>query len=148
MKVVLLTDVDKLGSLGSVVNVANGYARNFLLPRQFALPATDANLKQAEKERTLRLKRDNKQKTSAGELAQKIQAVSCTIAMQVGENDRLFGSVTAIDIAKSLADEGIEIDKRSILLEEPLKALGIYDVPVKLHTDVTATLKVWVVAKN
>lgn len=148
MKIVLLKDIEKLGSFGSVVSVAPGYARNYLLPRKHALPATDSNIKFAEKERQLRQLRDNRAQMAAEVLAEKIQELSCTIAKQVGENDRIFGSVTAIDIVKSLKVEGIEVDKKDILLKNPIKALGIYDVPVKLHSNVTTTLKVWVVANE
>ncbi len=148
MKVVLLKDVEKLGASGAVVNVAQGYARNYLLPRNYALPATPGNIKLAEREQVLRQRRDANQQLGAEALAAKIQELSCTIAKQVGENDRLFGSVTAIDIAKSLKDEGIEVDKKTILLEDPIKALGIYNVEIKLHTNVKASLKVWVVAQD
>ncbi len=145
MKIVLLKDVEKLGESGSVVEVAAGYARNCLLPHKQALLATERNIETAEREKRLRRERDNKLQAGAETLAEKIQALSCTIAKQVGENDRLFGSVTAIDIAKSLKDEGIEVDKKAILLKEPLKALGIYDIPIKLHPEISTSLKVWVV---
>jgi large subunit ribosomal protein L9 len=145
MELVLLDDVDKLGAAGSVVNVANGYARNYLLPKGLALKATEENKKRAETERKIRALRAGKEKAKAEELAQLLGKTPCTIRKQAGENDRLFGSVTAMDIAKGLKGEGIELDKKDILLKDPLKALGIYTVPVKLHPEVTAEIKVWVV---
>jgi large subunit ribosomal protein L9 len=145
MEVILLDEIDKLGSFGAVVKVADGYARNYLLPKKLALEATAQNKKRVETERKLRELQAGREKARLEELAQLLEKTPCTIRKQVGENDRLFGSVTAIDIVKSLKEEGIEVDKKNIVLKEPLKALGIYTVSVKLHPEVTAELKVWVV---
>ena len=145
MRVVLREDIDKLGRRGEVHEVAAGYARNFLLPKGKALPATDGNMKRVEQERRRYAVRQAKEKEDAAAVGRRIAGVSCTIVRKVGENDQLYGSVTASDIAEYLAKEGIEIDKRRILLEEPIKALGIYTVPVKLHADVQGEVRVWVV---
>jgi len=145
MRVVLREDIDKLGRRGEVHEVAAGYARNFLLPKGKALPATDGNMKRVEQERRRYAVLQAKEKEDAAAVGRRIAGVSCTIVRKVGENDQLYGSVTASDIAEYLAKEGVEIDKRRILLEEPIKALGIYTVPVKLHADVTGEVRVWVV---
>jgi large subunit ribosomal protein L9 len=145
MRVVLREDIDKLGRRGEVHEVAAGYARNFLLPKGKALPATDGNMKRVEQERRRYAVLQAKEKEDAAAVGRRIAGVSCTIVRKVGENDQLYGSVTASDIAEYLAKEGIEIDKRRILLEEPIKALGIYTVPVKLHADVQGEVRVWVV---
>lgn len=145
MRVVLREDIDKLGRRGEVREVAAGYARNFLLPKGKALPATEGNMKRVEQERRRYAVRVAKEKEDAAAIGRRLAGVSCTIVRKVGENDQLYGSVTASDIGEYLAKEGIEIDKRRILLEEPIKALGIYTVPVKLHADVQGEVRVWVV---
>lgn len=145
MELILLADVDKLGDFGTVVRVANGYARNYLLPKRLALKATEQNKKRVEVERKLRELQAGRERFRLEELAHLLEKTPCTIRKQVGENDRLFGSVTAIDIVKSLKGEGIELDRKAVLLKEPLKALGIYTVQVRLHPEITADLKVWVV---
>ncbi|HYV19211.1 MAG TPA: 50S ribosomal protein L9 [Verrucomicrobiae bacterium] len=145
MRVVLREDIDKLGRRGEVHEVAAGYARNFLLPKGKALAATDGNMKRVEQERRRYAVLQAKEKEDAAAVGRRIAGVSCTIVRKVGENDQLYGSVTASDIAEYLAKEGVEIDKRRILLEEPIKALGIYTVPVKLHADVQGEVRVWVV---
>ncbi|HEV8198827.1 MAG TPA: 50S ribosomal protein L9 [Candidatus Polarisedimenticolia bacterium] len=145
MRVVLREDIDKLGRRGEVHEVAAGYARNFLLPKGKALPATDGNMKRVEQERRRYAVLQAKEKEDAAAVGRRIAGVSCTIVRKVGENDQLYGSVTASDIAEYLEKEGIAIDKRRILLEEPIKALGIYTVPVKLHADVQGEVRVWVV---
>ncbi len=145
MEIVLRQDYEALGKVGDVVKVKDGYARNFLIPKGIAYIATEVNKKKLESElaaQNWRLERDRKK---AEELAEKLNNVSCTIPVQVGEEDKLFGSVTSQNIADALAAQGYEIDKRKILLEEPIKSLGIYSVPVKLHTNVEASVKVWVV---
>ncbi|HHJ52832.1 MAG TPA: 50S ribosomal protein L9 [Caldithrix abyssi] len=145
MEIILRQDFEALGKVGDVVKVKDGYARNFLLPKGIAYMATEANKKKLQNElaaQNWRLERDRKK---AEELAEKLNSVSCTIPVQVGEEDKLFGSVTSQNIADALAAQGYEIDKRKILLEEPIKSLGIYSVPVKLHTNVEASVKVWVV---
>jgi len=145
MKLVLRQDVDKLGKRGEVVKVADGYGRNFLLPKQIALEATPGNLKRVERERRGVEVKHVRERQEAEDLARRLAAVSCTVARKVGENDALYGSVTNADIAAFLEKEGFGLDKRKIILEEPLKALGIYTVPVRLHPEVTAEIKVWVV---
>lgn len=145
MQIVLREDIDKLGRRGDIVDVAVGYARNYLLPKRKALILSDGNLKTIEKERRRYVLRLAKEKEDCLAVAQKLNAISCTIVRKVGENEVLYGSVTAADIADHVAREGVEIDKRRIQLDEPIKSLGIYPVPVRLHPEVTAEVKVWVV---
>lgn len=145
MKIILRENVEKLGESGEVVDVKPGYFRNYLNPMGMAMRATDSNLKVYQEERRQREIRDNKAKFEAEKLAQKISNVSLNAPVQVGEEDKVFGSVTSQDIERLLKEEGYDIDKRDILLEEPIKALGIYTVPVKLHKDVTGEVKVWVI---
>lgn len=145
MEILLRQDYQGLGNAGDVVKVKDGYARNFLIPKGLAYLANEANKKRYEndiKQQTWQLNRDKK---NAEELAKKLENVSCTITVQVGEEDKMFGSVTSQNIADVLGSQGYEVDKRKILLEEPIKSLGIYSVPLKLHTEVEATVKVWVV---
>jgi large subunit ribosomal protein L9 len=145
MRIVLREDVEKLGQRGQIVDVAVGYARNFLLPKGKALPATDGNLKRVEGERRRFAVLQAKEKEDAATIGRRLAGLSCTIVRKVGEADQLYGSVTASDIAEHLAKDGVVIDKRRILLEDPIKALGIYTVPVKLHAEVTGEIRVWVV---
>lgn len=145
MRIVLREDVEKLGRRGEVIDVAPGYARNFLLPKGKALHATDGNLKRVEQERRKFAVRVAKEKEDAAAMARRLAGISCTIVRKVGENDQLYGSVTPSDVADYLVKEGIELDKRRILLDEPIKALGIYTIPVKLHPEVTGEIRVWVV---
>jgi large subunit ribosomal protein L9 len=148
MEVILREDVDKLGSRGQLVRVANGYARNFLLPKRLAVAATDANKKIVEQERQAALRRDAKEVADAGELAKMMANVSVTIAQKAGENDQLFGSVTAKDIAEALERQNYTIDRRKIQLHEPIKTLGEHKVPIRLHRDVTADITVNVVKEE
>jgi len=145
MKIILKADVERLGSVGEVVTVAPGYARNYLLPRELAFEATPANLARVEIEKRRWAKVHAKQREAAQETATKLEALSLTIPMPSGEDDRLFGTVTTMDVAAALAKEGFTVDKRQMTIEEPIKTLGIYTVPLKLHPEVTASLKVWVV---
>ena len=145
MQVILKTQVEKLGNEGDVVNVANGYARNYLIPRRLAIEATAKNRRTLDHEKRVESDQAAKEKRDAQKLATEIANLSCTIRMQAGENDRLFGSVTALDIAAALEEQGIEIDRRKILLDEPIKELGVVTVPARIHPDVTADIKVWVV---
>jgi large subunit ribosomal protein L9 len=145
MQIVLKEDIEKLGRRGEVVKVADGYARNFLLPFGKALAATPGNLKVIEREKRRYVARLGKEKEENEALARRIQAVSVTLVRKVGEHDVLYGSVTSADIGESLQKEGIVVDKRRIQLPEPIKSLGIYSVPVRLHPEVTAEVKVWVV---
>jgi len=145
VKVILTEDVAGLGKLGDLVQVKDGYARNYLIPKKLALPANPQNVKVLEHQKNLIRQKQNRIKSEAEKLAEKIEKMSCTIAKPTGEEDKLFGAVTSIDIEESLREEGIIIDRKKILLEEPIKSLGIYKVPIKLHPEVTANLKVWVV---
>lgn len=145
MKIILREDIEKLGDAGEIVDVKPGYFRNYLEPRQMAMRATDSNRAIFEEEKRMLDVRENKARHKAEKLADKLRNVSLNAMVQVGEEDKVFGSVTSQDIAKLLKEEGFEIDKRDILLDEPIKALGIYTVPVKLHKDVDAEVKVWVI---
>lgn len=145
MKVILQQDHEKLGKAGDVVEVKPGYARNYLLPRGIALAATPGNLKAYHEQTRLNAQRQERAKRGALALAEKLNGVSCTATVAVGEEDRVFGAVTSQTIADLLKEKGFDIDKKKILLEEPIKALGIYDVAVKLHPEVEAKVKVWVV---
>ena len=147
MKVILIEDVQKLGTMGEIVQVKDGYARNFLFPRKLAKSATDSNLKIIEGIKRKKVTALAKEKKLAEELRDKILLVSCTIATEAGEDDKLFGSVTAQDVALAFKEEGFSIDKRKIVLEEPIKKLGVYHVTVKFHPEVTGEVKVWVVKK-
>lgn len=144
MEVILLEEVDGLGRRGEKVVVSPGYARNFLLPRKLALAATGAGAAIFMESERVKKMRDDKKRVHAEKIATKLNKVSVSVFMQAGEDDRLFGSVTAADIAEKLAAEGFDIDKRHIHLEEPLKALGAYNVHVKLFQDVEAKVRVWV----
>ena len=142
MQIILQEDVEKLGTRGQVVEVAAGYARNFLLPRKLAIAATPGNLKRLEKIRSVLDKRTATEREGAQKQAEVLAAATVTLARKAGENDQLFGSVTAADIAGALAAQGYQVDKRRIELREPIKLIGEYQVTAKLHHDVTATIKV------
>ena len=148
MEVILREHVDNLGSRGDVVKVAAGYARNYLLPRKLALVVTDSNRKQIERERKVAEVRESEEKGQAEALAQRLEATEIEIARRVGENQTLYGSVTSADIAQALAAKGFEIDKRKIALADPIKALGEVTVPLKVHREVTANVKVKVVPEQ
>jgi large subunit ribosomal protein L9 len=145
MEVILREDVDKLGNRGEIVKVAPGFARNFLLPKRLAVAATEANRKIVEQERQAYLRREAKVKNEAEDLSKLLTGVSVTIAQKAGEQDQLFGSVTAKDVADALAAKNFTIDRRKIQLDEPIKHVGEFKVPVKLHKDVTAEVTVLVV---
>lgn len=145
MKVILRQDFENLGKFGDIVNVRDGYARNFLIPRKIALPATPGNIKMIENEKKQKAFKIERERRSAQQLAEKLAGLEITIPMRAGENERLFGSVTAQMIADELAKMGIEIERRKILLDEPIKSLGNYEVVVKLHPDVSAKVNVNVV---
>jgi large subunit ribosomal protein L9 len=145
MKVILKEDVTHLGTAGSIVNVAPGYARNYLLPRNYAIPATGNNLKAFEHEARVMESRRAKRKKEAETLKGKLERISCSISKKVGEQDKLFGSVTTQDIEKAINAEGFQVEKKDILLTEPIKALGVYTVPIRVFDDVVANTKVWVV---
>jgi len=142
MEVILKEDVAKLGSRGDVVKVAEGYGRNFLLPRRLAIEATAGNKKVIEQMRAAALRRSAKEKAQAEELSKQFDGLSLAFERRSGEHDQLFGSVTSADLAAALEKKGFSIDRRKIQLHEPLKTLGEFTVPVRLHKDVTAHLKV------
>ena len=144
MKVILREDVQGVGNIGDILEVAPGYARNFLLPRNKAVEAIDRNLKSVEHAKRVIAEKAKKEKAEFEEFAKKVSAVAVTITVQVGKDDKLFGSVTTKDIAEALAAQGIEVDKRKIHLTHPIKELGMVAVPVKLHSQVTATVNVTV----
>jgi len=141
MQIILQEDVEKLGNRGQVVEVAEGYARNFLLPRKLALEANASNMKRLEKMRAAFAKKEATEKGDAQKLAELLAGVSLEIARKSGENDQLFGSVTTADISDALAAQGYTIDKRKLQLAEPIKLIGNFEIPVKLHREVVATVK-------
>ena len=147
MEVILREDIEKLGSRGEVVKVASGYARNFLLPKKLAVEATGANKKIVEQERQAHLRKEVKVQGEAEDLAKIMTGATVRIAQKAGENDQLFGSVTSKDIAEALTAQNYNIDRRKIQLEDPIRQLGEYKVPVRLHKDVTVEITV-VVAKE
>jgi large subunit ribosomal protein L9 len=145
MEIILRDHVDNVGKRGDIVKVANGYARNYLLPRNLALPATEANKQRIQRERKIVEAREGEERVAAEALAERLVALDLQIARKVGDNDTLYGSVTNSDIADLLKEKGFDIDRRKILLPDAIRALGESLVPVKLHRDVTAQLKVSVV---
>jgi large subunit ribosomal protein L9 len=148
MEVILREHVDNLGRRGDVVKVAEGYARNYLLPRKLALAVTEANKRQIDRERKVAEVKDAEEKQQADALAARMAQAEVEIARRVGEHDTLYGSVTSSDIAHALEARGFTIEKRKITLAEPLKALGEFTIPVKIHRDVTAQVRVKVVAEK
>ena len=148
IEVILKEHVEHLGRRGEVVKVASGYARNYLLPRKLALPATEGNKKHVERERKIVDAREADERQTASALAARLGEISIAIARRVGETDHLYGSVTAADIADYLKEKGFEIDRRKLILPEPIKVLGEHAVPLKLHRDVTVPLKVHVVREG
>ncbi|OGC94567.1 MAG: 50S ribosomal protein L9 [candidate division Zixibacteria bacterium RBG_16_53_22] len=148
MKVILKDDVEKLGAAGKVVTVADGYARNFLFPKNLAVPASKGNLRSIDEIKKQKQFKENKRRREAEKLKDRLEKLSLTAEVQVGEEDKVFGSVTAANIAALLESQGFEIDRRKIMLEEPLKALGVYTIEIKLATDVIAGVKLWVVKKE
>ncbi|MBV9183348.1 MAG: 50S ribosomal protein L9 [Acidobacteria bacterium] len=142
MEVILKEDVAKLGSRGDVVKVAEGYGRNFLLPRKLAIEATSGNKKVIEQMRAAALRRSAKEKAQAEELSKQFDGLSVSFERRSGEHDQLFGSVTSGDIAEALEKKGFLVDRRKVQLHEPLKSLGEFTVPIRLHKDVSAHLKV------
>jgi large subunit ribosomal protein L9 len=148
MEVILREFVDKLGKRGEVVKVSDGYARNYLLPRKLALPATDGNKKHVERERKIMETREADEKSQAEALAARLAAIDIRIARRVGDTDQLYGSVTAADITEYLKAKGFDVDRRKLILPEAIKSIGEYDVPLKLHREVTVPLKVRVVKEG
>jgi len=148
MEVILREHVDNLGNRGEIVKVADGYARNYLLPRKLALPATAGNKKQVERERAKFDAREGEERKVAETLAARLSSVEVIIARKVGETEALYGSVTTGDIAEALAAKGVDVDRRKLQLDDPIKKIGDVDVPIKLHRDVTTTIKVRVVPEG
>jgi large subunit ribosomal protein L9 len=148
MEVILRQHVDKLGNRGEIVKVADGYARNFLLPRKLALPVTEGNKRHVERERKLMDQKESEERGLAEALATRLLAVDISIARRVGDTAQLYGSVTAADIADFIKAKGFDIDRRRLILPESIKAIGEFDVPLKLHREVTVPLKVKVVKEG
>ena len=148
MEVILREHVDNLGRRGEIVKVAAGYARNYLLPRKLALPVTEGNKRHVERERKIMETRESEEKGQAEALASRLSLIEISIARRVGETDQLYGSVTAADIADHLKGKGFEIDRRKLILPEPIKAIGDHKVPLKLHREVTVPLVVMVVKEG
>lgn len=147
MKVILKQKIEKLGDAWDTVNVKDGYARNFLFPMGLALEATKASLKIREDSRAKNAALQEKDKFQAQELAKKLQNASFTLTMEATAEDKLYGSVDAEELVKFLKNEGYEIDKKNILLDQPLRSLGVYNIDIRLHPEVTAKIKVWIVKK-
>lgn len=148
MKIILKEDIQRLGKCGEVIKVKDGYAVNYLFPRNLAIPATKGNLRSIEELTRQKRFRDEKKIKGAERLKSDLEKISITAEVKVGEEDRVFGSVTSQDIAELLKEKGFEIDKRKIELEESIKALGVYTVPIKIQADIVANLKLWVVKKD
>ena len=147
MNVILSQDVEKLGKVGTVVKVNDGYARNFLIPQKLAYLATSENLRRIEQEKQKRAATDEKLRKEAELLAEKLSKVSCTITVEVNDLDKLYGSISESDIAKALEEEGYKIDKKAISLDKQIEELGIFEVKVKLHPSVVAKVRLWVAKK-
>jgi large subunit ribosomal protein L9 len=145
MDVILRQAVENLGAPGDVVKVKNGYGRNYLLPHGLAFEATTGNLKRIQQERSRLEAAENERRGTASELAAKLEQVSLTFSARVGEEGKLFGSVTSADIAQQLEAQGFHIEKRQIDLHDPIKALGVYRIPIRLHADVKPEIRVWVI---
>ena len=145
MEVILVKEVEKLGKVGDVVTVKDGFARNFLIPQGLARPKTAGTLRLAEQAKRREQIHLEKELEETKVLAARISAFSCTLRVKVGEGDKLFGVITSQDIAEAFEAEGITLDRKKILLEEPIHSLGIFQVPVKLHPEITTAVKVWVV---
>ena len=145
MEVILRQAIDNLGHPGDIVKVSPGYARNFLLPRGLAYEATEGNRKRISQEKTRLEAAENSRRDQASELAKKIDEVSLSFSARVGEEGKLFGSITSADIAQQLEAQGIHVERRMIDLHEPIKALGVYRIPIRLHADVKPEVKVWVI---
>ncbi|MFQ5841675.1 MAG: 50S ribosomal protein L9 [Thermodesulfobacteriota bacterium] len=145
MEIILLEDILSLGKVGDLIKVSDGYARNYLIPNKLAIKATPKDRKKLEHEKRFAQEKTEKVKRDAEKLANKIEEFSCTIIKPVGESGKLFGSVTSKEIEQQLNENGFQIDRKKIELEEPIKNLGVYTIPIRLHPDVTANLKLWVV---
>jgi large subunit ribosomal protein L9 len=145
MNIVLQKDVPALGNAGQIITVKDGFARNYLIPQGLAMKADKSALKMIEEKKRTQLLREEKVVRDAKKFAEELSKVSLTVKVQAGEEDKLFGSVTSQDITDLLKEKGIEIDRRKIMLEEPIKALGAYQIPIKLHSAVIVNIKLWVI---
>lgn len=148
MEIILKRDVENLGEAGEIVDVKPGYARNYLIPRGFAMRATEGNRRRLDAERRHIRRAESRERERAEGLSEKLDGLAMTFTVLAGEGGKLFGSVTSADIADHLASEGLEVDRRTIELEEPIKELGVYQVPIRLHPEVRPEVKVWVVAEE
>jgi len=144
MKVVLRQTVKNLGEKGDIIRVSDGYGRNYLIPRQLAWEANEKNIRRLKEEKRREEEKDEKILRSASAFASKLDKVSCTIPVKVGDSEKIFGAVTSSDIREALLSKGIDVDKKDILLDEPIKELGVYTVEVRIHPKVTGRVKVWV----
>ena len=147
MDVILSQSIKDIGNVGDVIKVKDGFARNYLLPRNLAYPATAVNLRRIEKEKAKRLAQEEKQLQEALAYSERLSKVSCTVSVEVNDRDQLYGSVSPIDIVKALEIEGITIDKKAVVLERSIEELGIYEVGIILHSQVTAKVRLWVAKK-
>lgn len=145
MHVILMEDINKLGKMGDLIKVKDGYARNYLVPKKLALEATKRNMKELEHKKRMVDDKRKRDLASATDISTRISNLQITIGAKVGEEDKLFGSVTSRNIKDALDKEGVEIDKKNIMLEEPIKTVGVFDVDIKVHPEVIAKLRVWVV---
>jgi large subunit ribosomal protein L9 len=148
MQIILKTDFPKLGSAGNIVSVKDGYARNFLLPRGIAVPANKSNLKIMEEGKRIEAMQKGKERRTASKLAENIAKISITTKVKTGDEDKIFGSVTSQDIAELLKEKGFDIERKKIDLAEPIKTLGVYQIPLKLHPEVEARVKLWVIKQD
>ena len=148
MNIILMENVEKLGQVGDVVKVKNGYARNYLLPRQLGMPATEGNVKRIEKEKTKRLALYEAEKKEAEKKAEILSKVSLTIAAEVNDQEKLYGAISESDILEALEAENHKIDRKSLVLEKPVDDLGIFEIGVKLHPQVIAKIRLWVTKKS
>ena len=148
MEVILRTDIPKLGKAGDIVKVKDGYARNYLIPKGFAIPANKKNIKALEKERRIILAKAERQRKKLESLAEKLEGLTLTIYSRKIEDDRIYGSVSALDIVNALKEQGIELDKKYVALEEPIKTLGVFEVPIKLAHDKVVNIKVEVLEEK
>ena len=147
MEVILSKDIQTLGKLGEVVKVKDGYARNFLLPGKLAYPATPSNLKRIEQQEKKSKAQDEQAKKDAEVFAEKLNKVSCTLSVEVNDLDKLYGAIAEADIAKALEIEGFTVDKKDIVIEKPIEELGIFEIGINLHSEVTAKIRLWVTKK-
>jgi large subunit ribosomal protein L9 len=147
MKVILREDIESLGKVGQTVEVKDGYGRNFLIPRNLAVPATKGNLQAIDEIRKQSEIRERKKRSAAEKVRDDLEKLSLTIDVLVGEEEKIFGSVTAQNVAELLTKEGFDIPKKNIQLDEPIKSLGVYTVPIKVATDLVANVKLWVIRK-